>query len=114
MTQNFDRFQTEFAKEAFHLFFDYPAFWIFCYKVGDMAINYWEHCIGVDNPLSLEADERWQYIEDFMDYAQRGDKEAQQLLTMFASCLEKGLRQEGGRSALDKAEKLSGMKCEKF
>jgi hypothetical protein len=49
-----------------------------------------------------------------MDYAQRGDKEAQQLLTMFASCLEKGLRQEGGRSALDKAEKLSGMKCEKF
>jgi hypothetical protein len=77
MTQNFDRFQTEFAKEEFHLFFDYPAFWIFCYKVGDMAINCWEHCIGVDNPLSLEADERWQYIEDFMDYAQRGDKEGQ-------------------------------------
>jgi hypothetical protein len=91
MIQNFNRFQTEFAKEEFHSFFDYPTFWIFCYKVGDMAIDCWEHCMGVDNPLSLEADERWQYIEEFMDYVQRGDKEAQQLLTMFASCLEEGL-----------------------
>lgn len=41
LTRNCDRFHEIFADEESYLFFDYVAFWITCYEVGDIAFEIW-------------------------------------------------------------------------
>jgi hypothetical protein len=112
MIQDFDRFQEEFGKEEFHLFFDYVAFWMTCYKVADMTVECWMECTDDLSIERVDNDQRWMYINKFMEFAQHGDKECKMLLDGFAGLLPEILANNGAQSGLDKAEGLSGLEYE--
>jgi hypothetical protein len=54
-------------------------------------------------------DERWTYIANFMEFAQRGDEECRVLLEKVAGGLKEILGKEGARSGLEGAEEMAGV-----
>jgi len=112
LTQNLDRFHEAFADEEFHLFFDYVAFWITCYEVGDMAIEVWLDHVGRGNVQPIEEHVRWQYVAGFIDSVSKEEGGEQELLGKFASGLKGVLSREGARSVLAKVEEMSGIQFE--
>lgn len=119
MIHSFDRFKEELAKEDFHLYFDYVAFWITCWKIGDMAIETWMEHVDEEHVRGVEVEERWEYIAGFMKVAQGLDvgpnepkaQEAEKVLGLFAERLGEILLDVGGRSVITKTEDLSGLQC---